>query len=414
MENASSPTINRENSDKAKGFRLQKLRAAKLMLETIESKKTTFFYAAIEVVEDVSITVADTESSKTQIEEDKNYDSANNFTVFSDSVRNTLVSFFDIFTNHWHSSETILLAFYTTAGIGKEKKQVLDDGTPLTLPKSPVLEILKSGTIDDSTVQLVKLVITEEYSKQYSEKSSKGHLETLKKYTIEQFRNFLTSISWFFSQEDEDQLKSTVISLIKNSSLHNFKVANKEEIILALIMEKLDERQSLADYASRFVTTSDVLLIFKQAESEERTEVLDPVWTEIKKLESEITDKRNLREKILAVHPNYPEKNIGYLARMACRSKTEQANGNKSFLSLKYRAYEACEGYICDTNYKQPATDSELDAVLKDFQAAANKSIAELKKDYSYTVSNGETVKGVVMDLLDSCYISLDKNQNEQ
>ncbi len=49
-------TINREASDKTKGFRLQKLRAIKLMLETLEGQETTIFYTAIEDVEDVSHT----------------------------------------------------------------------------------------------------------------------------------------------------------------------------------------------------------------------------------------------------------------------------------------------------------------------------------------------------------------------
>ena len=407
-----SPTINREASDKAKGFRLQKLRATKLMLEAIESPEPLFFFAAIEVVEDVSITVCNTECTETHVEEDKNYDSDKNFTIFSDAVRNTLVSFFDIFTNSWRSSNGIILGFYTTAGIGKESKKTLADGTILTLPKTPVLAILRSGVIEDSVAELVKKVMIQEYVRQYGNKQNTGHLETLKNCTTTNFKRFLLSIKWFFSQEDEVLLKATTLGHIRNSKHSNFKVAGKEEIILALILEMLDERQNLASFAARFVTTSDILLIFKQAESEENTSVLDPVWQEIKQLESEIKDKRNLEEKVLAVNPNYPSNKISFLARLACRSKTEQASGNKSFVALKYRIYEACEEYLCNENYSEPVTNGELDLTIQNLQTTAINNIEELKKDYTYTVSNAQVIKGVIMDLVDSCFVSFNKNQS--
>ena len=48
-----SVSINREASDKTKGFRLQKVRAIELMLKSINKDTDSVFYTAIENVEDV-------------------------------------------------------------------------------------------------------------------------------------------------------------------------------------------------------------------------------------------------------------------------------------------------------------------------------------------------------------------------
>lgn len=401
-------TINREAGDKAKGFRLQKLRAARLMLEMAESRPCAFFYAAVEVVEDVCLIASDQHCTHTHIEEDKNFDASVRFTLFSEPVLNTLVSFFDVFTNQWKDSTSVVLGFYTTASIGKEKKDILDDGTKLTLPDKPILEIL-SSKVNDDIANLVKQVLIEEYARQYKNKVSKGHLQTLTQCSTEQFKKFLSSISWFFSSEDEVRLKESVLQLIEKSKYHNYKVANKEDIILALILEAFDERQGLADYASRFMTLSDLKLAFKHAESEMSSQAVDPVWALVEKIESEVNDKRNLEEKIRAVVPNYPAAKIRQLARIACASKQEQLAGNKSFLALKYRSYEACEGVLCDAQYAQPVTALELDAVIDGLQNGAVQSIDELKKDYRYDVSNRHSINSVVIDLVDSCFVSFEK-----
>lgn len=65
-------TINREASDKTKGFRLQKLRAIKLMLDAVEKQETALFYTAIENVEDISHTDLSEDDIRQYYEEDKN------------------------------------------------------------------------------------------------------------------------------------------------------------------------------------------------------------------------------------------------------------------------------------------------------------------------------------------------------
>lgn len=406
--------INREASDKTKGFRLQKMRAVKLMIETIEDQETAIFYTAIEDVEDVSHTTLSNKGAKKYYEEDKNYDEKHNFTIFSPEVKNALVSFFDIHVNSWRFSEEVLLGFYTTASIGKERNKFLVDGAEIDAPNDPVLKVISSESeLSDEIVKMVKSVVLEEYKAQYSSRDSKGNLTTLDEISIDKFKNFLGKVVWHFGREDEVKLKETIIQLIKESRFHNVRLANKEDAIFSILMEMLDERQNKQSLASRVVFAPDIQLVFKRAESEESDSVMDPTWSELKKIEEEITDKRNLKEKITSACPEYAEKKIKHLARLACRSKTEQMSSNKSFLSLKYRAYEACSEYFF-SHKSTVATESEVDNVFEDLKKISKEQIDELKRDYTYTISNTQAVSGIIMDLFDSCFVSFDEGANEK
>ena len=403
--------INREASDKTKGFRLQKLRALKLMLETLEQQDTVSFYTAIEDVEDVSHTSHSSDDIQKYYEEDKNYDPDKSFTVFTSCVKNTLVSFFDIFVHTWKSSEQIKLGFYTTASIGKEKKTLIVNQTEVALPKDPILKSLSSDdAISDDVAAVVHKVLLEEYKEQYSKKPGKGYLQTLENIDLSDFKKFLQQISWHFGEVDEQVLKQEVIELIKASKLHNARHENKEETIFAILMELLDSKQNAPSLALKVVHASDVKYEFKKAESEGDDGIADPTWSQLKQLETEIVDKRNLAEKITSVCPEYAAEKLKHLARLACRSKTEQESHGKSFLSLKYRAYEACSNFFFN-NKTSISTEAEVDALIKELQVHANQNVNTLKEEYHYPVCNSHAVDGLVMDLIDSCFISFDEDK---
>ncbi len=403
-------TINREASDKTKGFRLQKLRAVRLMLETIENQNTSIFYTAIEDVEDISQTNISADKVDKYYEEDKNYHPDKNFTIFSPQVKNTLVSFFDVYVNSWKSSDEVRLGFYTTASIGKEKKNFLIDNKEIKAPEVAILETLScSGELSDELVGMIKQVVLEEYRVQYESKDFQGNLLTLEEMDVSKFRDFISKVIWFFGEENDVKLKETILELIKKSKFHSARHEDKEEIIFCLLMEVLDERQSQTSLAKKVVFSPEVELIFKKAESEEVDLATDPTWMELQKIEKEITDKRNLKEKIISVCPDYADKKIQHLARLACRSKLEQESHNKNFLSLKYRTYEACSDYFFE-NKNKISSEKDIDDALKSLKSASKKSIEELKKEYKYTVANSHAVDGIVMDLFDGCFIAFDED----
>jgi hypothetical protein len=402
-------TINREASDKTKGFRLQKIRAIDLIFETMILNPDAFYFTAIEEGEDVYHRVSDDNSDSTYYEEDKNYSLDANFTIFNDAVKNTLVSFFDIYVNKFRCDSNIRLGFYTTRGIGKEKKGNLNDGSIIELPCKPILELLKSPvSMSDSEVELVKKILLDEYRKQYSDIQNIVPIENA---SYDLMRDFLGQITWFFGQDNEEELKTSVIEKIKSSHLFTEKHNNREEVIYALLMETIEERQNRKKLSLKLISNADVKLIFKQAESETPSPAMDPTWINFQ--DEEIIDKRTLDQKITAVVHDYPKAQLKHLARKVCRSKSEQANTDKSILSLKYRILETCRDHFFESGYNVPNNKSDLDSKFLELFNLSQNTVNELKKDFEYKYSNDIMIQGLILSLFDECYLQFEELSDE-
>ena len=402
--------LNREAGDKAKGFRLQKLRATELIFNELNPGDNVVFYAALEHIEDVSLTNLGGEAQDSYVEEDKNYDPNIAFTIFSEPVKNTLVSFFDIYIANWRSSKFVRLGFYTTTACGKEKKKlVCDDGSEISPPSEPLLKLLaEGGTLTAEALRFLHTALLEEYRSQYSDPARPGNLISLEQLTPDRFQEFLDCISWTFGGANNDELKERVIEKIRRSPLFTIRHEGKEEVIFSLIMELLDERQSHSDLVQRVVFSSDIELVFKKAESESSSEMLDPVWEQLAEAKNALTDKRSLAEKIESVCPDFSPEKTTALARLACSSKIEQRRATKSLLSLKYRVYEKCSEHLASAPLEK-LDEEGVEEKIEALRSASIGYIDELKIDYSYPLTNKVALNGLVLDLFDGCFLAFDE-----
>lgn len=399
-------TINREASDKTKGFRLQKLRAANLALEEIEKGKFSNFYIAIEQGEDVSKITPGDSGEEEYFEEDKHYPDSN-FTINSHPVKNTLVSFFDLYLHRWRESNNICFGFYTTAEIGKENKTKVSEALNIIFPEKNILDLIQNHDIDDSVIEIVHELLIVEYEKQYKDKKEKGNLDQLKAYDKKSFANFLKSIRWFFGEEDNEALKESALVKIKKSQFFNYKLEGKEPYILSEVLEWIEEKQDKENYSERFIDKYQVELIFRKAESHDELIKKDPVWKGWESLDVP-DDTRNLKEKVFAVCGSFDEKEIKRLTRRACASKIEERDSGKDYLSLKYRVLEACEEIIHSKVLSSEITQERISQIFEELKEKSKESIEELKKDFNYPINNAHSIKGIVLDLFDSCYLSFD------
>ncbi|MUK65671.1 hypothetical protein [Aliivibrio fischeri] len=414
-------TINREASDKTKGFRLQKLRAIKLILDEITLGNSNQFYIAIENVEDVSKRVVSDDGTHDHFEEDK-YIESSNLTISSDAVVNTLVSFFDIYCG-WNHDNTLSLGFYSTAKTGKEKKVLTINSAKTPPPSNHILDILASKLeVTNEVFLYIKEILCIEYKKQYFKQSDneeekrkqKQRLENsnynkLKSLNLNEFKAFINTIHWNFNSDDTINLKEDVLDSIKKSPYYNFNHRSKAEIINSLLMEVLDERQNKQNLSQKVITKSDVELIFMKAEGEISSKKLDPAWKKLDEEAKNIFDKRNLEQKIQAVYSDFPLRYHQNLARKACLSKEESNGCDKSYLSLKYRTFVACEDYLMNNSTIIYTTKEQVMSTLTSLKEKAEISIKTLSSDYTYTISNEESIYCVVLDLIDECYIALDE-----
>ena len=403
-----SETISREATEAVNGFRLQKVRAVKLLLDSFETPEIDHVYVTIEHLEDVAqISTAEGETA-TYLEEDKNYTST--LTLNSHAVKNTLVSFFDVYVQ-WKLGGGIKLGFYTAAEIGKEQKNLAKDGSQPP-PASPILELLVKGSeLDSATLGYIHQVLVEEYKSQYEGKPTQGNLETLTELPESKLIEFLSIVDWSFSADDPDAVKDSVIKGMQEMSEFNHRHAGKEELIFASLMELIEERQSLPHLANRVVHRADVRLLLSKVESESNLQVEDPTWQSMLDEQAKIKDRRNLAEKIDEVCPSFDKKQLERLARIATRSKTEQQSAKRHFQSLRYRAFEACLE-LQSNNAQVIETEQEVLDHIDALTAAAVEAIAVLKEDYHYPVSNAIAINGVVADLFDQCFLDFEKNDD--
>jgi hypothetical protein len=398
--------INREAADKTKGFRLQKLRAVNLALDELENRSYSNFYLAMEQDEDVSKIVSAETDTMEYLEEDKHYPDTN-FTINSYPILNSLVSFFDQFVGRWRRSSNILFGFYTTAEIGKERSTALSKSLLIEFPKNDkILELIQKDEISDDVIGIVKNLLIHEYEEQYKKRDSDGNLNELRNSDKHLFKQFLKSIKWFFGKEDNEALRELALSKIRKCEFFNFRLDGKESYLLSEIMDHIEKRQGAENFSERYIDKFQIELIFKKAESVEGSAQQDSAWKAWEVVCA--TDSRNLKEKIHAVCPSFDEKQIGLLTRRACYAKIDEKQSGKNYLSLKYRILESCDDAIYGHIRAQSFSEERIQQIIEDLTKEATKNIEELKKDFNYPIGNSHSIKAIVIDLFDSCYISFD------
>ena len=80
---------------------------------------------------------------------------------------------------------------------------------------------------------------------------------------------------------------------------------------------------------------------------------------------------------------------------------------------MKYRDFEICQKELldfCDENEKKEISHTDINNLITNYTEQAYKVIEERTKDYSYPFKNKDTLKKIVLALIDECYLSFDEN----
>jgi hypothetical protein len=411
---SSDDTINREARAQAKGFRLQKLRAVELMLNAMETTERPYVYCycAIENEGDVNLR----ENGKDDyIEEDKNYDSETAFSLNSHQVLNTMVIFIDAWHKQYLSSK-LFFGFYSTTGIAKERQRSGHE-SKIAYPKEPVLQLLINKNYDaDNLIDCIKIIIIEEYTTQYTSRGSKGNLETIKAWRDTDWIAFLERISWSFDMQDEGALEKELVAKIKKSKFYSQDLDGKEAHLISLMIDLFDQRQLAEDPIDRFVHASDIMCVVKDIQRNDY-HLIDPVWELWNQLPLP-SDKRNIIDKYRAVC-KLPDKTFEEsLCRKVAINRHEQKSFSyeRSILSFKYRVYDTCIDrlkILITSNAINPVTNEIIEQWVTDLVLTAQQDLTELSKDYKYLLNNDKFLRGVILELIDSCFLSFDQGGNQ-
>lgn len=124
-------------------------------------------------------------------------------------------------------------------------------------------------------------------------------------------------------------------------------------------------------------------------------------------------DIRNFKDKLLDVNSNIRDARIEMYCREIASGKVELNNyPEREISAMKYRVFEICQKELldfCDENEQRELSNTDINNLITKYTEQAYNIIEERTKDYNYPVKNKDTLKKIVLALIDECYLSFDE-----
>ncbi|MDA2733679.1 hypothetical protein PDQ75_00780 [Bacillus cereus group sp. Bc015] len=402
-------TINRDAGDKSKGFRLQRLRAISLLFDQMEKNDDKIsVFASTEYLDDVYIKKVSPDGIITYTEGDKNYDKTKKFSFMSKEVTNSLIIFLDNWLN-CEMSDTLYYCFYTNIHYTYEKdKTEIIKKLGIVLPEKSILDYLTVYEFNEEVIECIKKRLLYEYEKQYKDKKENGYLEVIRGFKYVTWVSFLSRINWKFGQYDDKELEEVLIDKLKNRSfLTNIDVLGKEDLIINFLENKFSANEQYIDAISKHVTSTHVENILLRISKDVVKKDSDPVYSVWDSLEPP-TDNRGIKDKIYDVDKDYKRRKLGLKARDIAAIKEEfQQLPDQEQGSYRYRIFEACQKRLNELLDKELPVD--VDEWLEELFEASKKHLEDKSKDYAYAIQSDDAIKKVILELIDSCFLSFDE-----
>lgn len=125
-------------------------------------------------------------------------------------------------------------------------------------------------------------------------------------------------------------------------------------------------------------------------------------------------DIRNFKDKLLAVNSTIRTARIEMYCREIASGNVELSNYSARDISaMKYRIFEICQKELldfCEENVKNELSVKEISQLIENYTEKAFNLIEERAKDYSYPLKNKDSLRKIVLALIDECYLSFDDN----
>lgn len=403
--------IKRVVGEQSKGERLQRLRAIQLIFDELEKSSNISVLVACEYIEDVYLNTIDGNGESDEyLESDKSYESKC-FSLNSDEIKNSIVSFLDVFLHH---GKHIRFGFYTNTGITNERTTELLKKHDLELPEQGLMQLLKDKDYE-KVLPYLKCIILDDYSKQYQGKNETGYLDVIENCTDEIWIQFLEQIDWKFEQEDENELETTLLLKVKSCRLYDtVTIAGKEQYIIDALDKELEKRQAFKEHMHRMINTDTVRTKFLEiGNNVTSTKPLDPCYEDWESMEKPF-DGRNIDSKIKDVSPDYDDAAFEIFARKIGSIKNQlrkvQHQERGAYL---YRVFEACEEQLIRVVHKQTQQSVVEPVVVDDWinmlVHIATAHLEDWGKDYHYPFKSKNAVRDTIYELINSCYLAFDR-----
>lgn len=126
-----------------------------------------------------------------------------------------------------------------------------------------------------------------------------------------------------------------------------------------------------------------------------------------------IDDKRNLMEKIVAVNAEFPERLMKrYRKQLVLGLDELKIIPERDMSAIKYRLFEECQEVLDDfvnENLGDFLTEEQIETLIKTFTACGIEIINVKSKMYRYPIIDDDLMRKIILDLINECYLSFDK-----
>lgn len=403
----------RDATDKYKGFRYQKIRLAKRMLELLKEDKKANIIAIPEYKDDGFYIDKDGEHT---LEQNKEY--SKDFTLNSEEIKKSIINFIDYYMQS-EFSKHIHFVFYTNVSYSKEGKSAITKRMNLELLEKPIMEYLVKKELSDEVVEFISKFLIEAYRIDYGikEDAISTYTTNYKKIVAmnkEEWVIFLKSINFQFGQVDLEMLEEEIEKEIRSCEFFSLDYLDKIETIKAKILEDIDKKMTQKDWIQRIINRDTIKLIYLESKNSVDIFKVDKSYKMWDMIEENYKDNtyRNIEEKIKAVTPQVSKK-------ILIRYNLAVTNGNidiedlskNNEKSLRVRIYQAMNTYFSlKFKQKQEYGENEIKNIIDDLQKYVLDNIKDLKEDFSYGIKNNTIINELVLMLIDECFYAFDGN----
>jgi hypothetical protein len=208
---------------------------------------------------------------------------------------------------------------------------------------------------------------------------------------------------------DEAEAWKRLVESVKTCPFFSEQHDGKETIIASALVDLFDQKQLADDFAERFVHASEVELLFMKAAAGE-LHGTDPTWQSWADVPNP-TDTRNVAEKFMAACPTLSQAALRRYQRRTSAGlyEREQHAQDKNVIAMRYHIYDVCEEAVSALAAKSAVlTEADLDAELTKLTTMALERVQQRANEYGYSYRTESFVRGVVLDLFDSCFLAFD------
>jgi V8-like Glu-specific endopeptidase len=125
-------------------------------------------------------------------------------------------------------------------------------------------------------------------------------------------------------------------------------------------------------------------------------------------------DKRNLPEKLKEACTTISDNWINLYCREHASGKLEiDRYTDQEIRSIKFVVFEVCQFELLkfvDSNKKEELTIEQIEDLINTFIKKGKKAIKDKSTQYRYVANNKSFMRKIVLDLINDCFLSFDKN----